>query len=95
MAVTVAEATPDAFVVAVVVVMLAPDAGPVNVTVTPETGLPPESFTVATNGFANAALIVAVCPPPLVALMEAGVPAVLVSEKVAGVATPATVAFTV
>lgn len=36
-----------------------PLAGAVNVTVTPETGLPPESFTTATNGLANAPLICA------------------------------------
>jgi hypothetical protein len=37
--------------------------------------------TVATNGRANAVLICALCPPPLVAVRVAAVPAVLVSAK--------------
>jgi hypothetical protein len=56
-------ATPAAFVVAVfdpLKAPLAPLDGGVKVTVTPETGFPPASFTVTTNGFANTALIVAV-----------------------------------
>src|SRR5947207_3268804 len=71
---------------------LAPLPGAVNVTVTPATGLPPASFTVATSGAANAVLIVALCGVPLVAVMLAAAPAVFVSEKSAGVATPATLA---
>jgi hypothetical protein len=61
-------------------VPLAPEAGAVKVTETPLTGLPP-FVTVATNGLANAVLIVALCPPPLVAV-RVFVPAVLVSGKV-------------
>ena len=38
-------------------VPLAPLAGAVNVTVAPDTGFPPASVTVATSGFANAALM--------------------------------------
>src|SRR5437667_317470 len=64
-------------------------------TVTLATGLPPASFTVATSGAANAVLIVALCGVPLVAVMLAAAPAVFVSEKFAGVATPATLAVTV
>ena len=56
-AVTVAVATPVASVIADEVAMLAPLAGPVNVTVTPETGFPPASFTNAFNAVANAVLI--------------------------------------
>ena len=93
-AVTFAVATPEALVMAVTVAILAPLAGPVNVTVTPLTGLPPASFTVATNGAAKTVLIWALWPPPPVAVMVAGGPALLVSEKVAGVPTPVTVAFT-
>src|SRR6202030_2894213 len=88
-------ATPAALVTAVTVVMPAPLAGPVNVTVTPATGLLLPSFTVATSGLPNAELICALCPPPLVAVIVAAAPAVLVKEYVAGAATPGTVAFTV
>jgi hypothetical protein len=94
LAVTVAVATPDALVVAVTVATLAPLAGPVKVTVTPLTGLPPESFTVAANGFAKAVLTCALWLLPLVAVIEAAGPAVFVAEKVAGVATPVTLALT-
>jgi hypothetical protein len=63
-AVNVAEvATPEALVTAVLTppakLPLAPLPGALNVTVTPLTGLLPESFTVATNGAANAVLIAA------------------------------------
>jgi hypothetical protein len=61
---------------------LAPDAGAVNVTLTPDSGLPPESFTNTTSGFANGELMAAVCPPPLNAAMLAAAPAVFVSENV-------------
>jgi len=99
-AVNVAEvATPLEFVTAVFTppanVPLAPLAGALKVTVTPLTGFPPPSFTVATRGAANAVLIVALCGVPLVAVMLAGVPAVFVREKFAGATTPATVAVTV
>jgi hypothetical protein len=92
-------ATPELFVTAVFTppanVPLAPLPGAANVTVTPPTGLPPESRTVATKGAANAVLIGALCGVPLVAVIEAEVPAVLVSAKLAGVATPDTEAVTV
>jgi hypothetical protein len=52
----------------------------VNVTFTPLNGLPPASFTVATNGAAKAVLIVALCGVPLVAAMDAAAAAVLVTE---------------
>jgi hypothetical protein len=64
------------------------------VTVTPLTGLLPESRTVALSGFANAVLTAADCGVPLVADIEAGAPATLVSAKVAGVETPGTEAVT-
>jgi hypothetical protein len=72
-------ATPEAFVVAVLTppanVPLAPEAGGVNVTTTPLTGLFPESVTVATNGAANAVLIATLCGVPLVAVTLAAAPA--------------------
>src|SRR6266403_3044222 len=95
-----ADATPDAFVATVMVAVLllnspdAPDPGAVNVTFTPETGLLPASFTVTASAFANAVLIVALCGVPAVAVMLAAGPAKFVREKLAGVATPATVAVT-
>lgn len=73
-AVNVTEATPLALVVAVVEavppenVPLAPVPGAVNVTVAPLVG-DPFVITVATSGFANAVLTVALCPDPLVAVM--------------------------
>ncbi len=73
LAVTVALATPDALVVAVMVVIPAPLAGPAKVTVTPLIGLLLASFTVTDNGFVNAVLICALCPLPEFAVTEAGV----------------------
>jgi hypothetical protein len=93
-AVTEAVATPEALVVAVTVAILAPLAGPVKVTVTPLTGLPPESFTVAISGCANAVLICALWGLPLVAVTVAGEPVLFVRLKLAGAATPGTVALT-
>jgi hypothetical protein len=91
-------ATPLAFEVAVFVppanVPLAPLPGGVNVTSTPPTGLFPVSVTVATNGAANAALIAALCPEPLVTVTFAGGPARLANEKFAEVETPVTDAVT-
>src|SRR6266446_3436624 len=92
-------ATPLAFVTAVFVpptnVPLAPVcAGAVNVTVTPETGLLPESFTVACNVVVNAVPIAAFCGVPLVAVIAAAGPALLVRTKLAAVATPDTDAAT-
>ncbi len=95
-------ATPLALVVAVVVLVvvsanvpLAPDAGAVNVTIAPFTGFWPLSSTVATSGAANAVLVAALCGVPLVAVIEAAAPAVLVRLKLAGVDTPVTAAVTV
>jgi hypothetical protein len=51
----------------------APLAGALNVTVTPLTGLPPESFTVATRALAKVVLTVTLCRLPPVAEMDAGV----------------------
>lgn len=93
-------AWPDALVIAVPIanplkVALAPAAGAVNVTTAPETGLLPESLTVATRAAANAVLMVVVCVIPLVAVMVAGVPAVFDKEKLAVAVTPETEAVTV
>jgi hypothetical protein len=91
-------ATPLAFVVAVFTppanVPLAPVPGAVNVTTTPLTGLFPASVTVATSGAVNAALIVALCPEPLVTVTFAAGPTRLVRAKFAGVETPLTDAAT-
>src|SRR4029077_13070419 len=92
-------ATPLAFVTAVfnppANVPLAPVcAGAVNVTVTPETGLLLASFTVAFKLMTNAVLIAALCGVPPVAVIVAAGPAVLVSAKLAAVATPGAVAAT-
>ena len=76
-------------------VPLAPLPGAVNVTTTPFTGLFPASVTIATNGAPNAVLIGALCPEPLVTTTFAAGPTLFVSEKLAGVATPATDAVTV
>jgi hypothetical protein len=69
--------------------------GAVNVTVTPLTGLPPASLTAACNAVAKAVFTAALWGVPPVAVIVAGGPAVFVSEKLAGVATPATLAVTV
>jgi hypothetical protein len=92
-------ATPLALVTAVFVppanVPLAPVcAGAMNVTVTPETGLFPESFTVAWSAVVKAVPIVALCGVPAVAVIVAAEPAVLVRAKLAAVATPETDAAT-
>jgi len=50
---------------------------------------------VATSGFVNCVPTVALCPPPLVAVIDAGAPAVFVRLKLAAAATPETVAITV
>jgi hypothetical protein len=96
-----ADATPDAFVATTIVAVLllktpdAPEAGAVNVTFTPETGLLPASFTVTASALAKAVLIVAVCGVvPAFAVIVAAAPAVFVSQKFAGVTTPETVAAT-
>jgi hypothetical protein len=100
-AVNSADATPNPFVATVIVAVLllntpdAPDPGAVNVTFTPETGLLPASFTVTASALAKAVLIAADCGVvPAFAVIVEGAPTVLVNEKLAGVATPATVAVT-
>jgi hypothetical protein len=95
----VAVATPLLLVVAVAVAELpnfplAPLAGAVKVTTTPLTGLLPASLTVACSAVANAVLTVALCGVPAEAVMLAAVPAVFVRLKLAGVATPETLAVT-
>jgi hypothetical protein len=94
-----AVATPCALVVAVFTppanVPLAPLAGAVKVTFTPDTGLPKPSFTVADNRLAKAVLKVAVCGVPPLAVMAAGAPAWLVRAKPGLVETVPAVAVTV
>ena len=92
-------ATPDALVAAVVTppakVPLAPLPGAVKVTTDPlPTGFPFESFTVATRGAENAVPSMALWPDPLVIVMDAGAPGLLVSRKLAGVDAPVTLAVT-
>src|SRR3989440_328220 len=96
-----ADATPNAFVATVIVVVLllntpdAPDAGAANVTFTPETGLLPASFTVTASAFAKAVLIVADCGVvPAFAVIVEDDPTVFVSEKFTGV-NPVAAAVTV
>jgi hypothetical protein len=78
-----AVAIPLEFVIAVAVaeplkVPLAPLPGAVNVTVTPLTAFPPESFTVACRAVAKAVPSVAFCGVPALAVMLAAAPVVLV-----------------
>ena len=83
-----ADATPDAFVVTVIVAVLllntpvAPEPGAVKVTLTPDTGLLPASRTVTAGALANAVLMVADCGVvPGFAVIDEGAPALFVSEK--------------
>ena len=71
---------------------VAAEPGAVKVTETPGTGLPRESFTVATRGVENGVLIVELCGVPPVAAMENGFPGVFVSGKVAGTVASGAVA---
>jgi hypothetical protein len=73
---------------------LAPVAGAANVTLTPDTGLPPESVTTATSGAPKAALMGVLWPLPLTTAMFVGAPAVFERVKVAELATPLAVAIT-
>jgi hypothetical protein len=97
---TAAVATPFAPVVAVLTppakLPLAPLPGAANVTVTPPTGWPFPSVTVAWNWVANAVLMAALCGVPNVAVMPAGTAgaARFVREKLAAVAAPETLAVT-
>ena len=76
-------------------VALAPLPGAVNVTVAPLTGLAYESLTDACRAVENAVLMEVLCGVPALAPMLAAAPASLVSEKLAGVEAPTTVAVTV
>ena len=93
-------ATPLALVLTVMVLVAfenapeAPLAGAVNVTLALGTGLLNWSSTVAVMVVPKAVLTVALCGVPEVALMLFGRPALLVSEKLAGVTTPLTAAVT-
>jgi thiamine transporter ThiT len=96
-----ANAIPEAFVATVIVAVLllntpdAPDAGAVNVTFTPETGLLPASFTVTASALAKAVLMVADCGVvPAFTMITTAAPAVLVNEKLT-VVRPAEAAVTV
>jgi hypothetical protein len=83
LAVAVTLATPEAFVTAVPLerFALAPMGGAAKVTVTPLSGLPTESFTVACRAFPNAAPNTADCGVPPVAVIVPGGPTVLVNEN--------------
>src|SRR6202048_3063054 len=69
-------ATPDAFVMAVAVLppptrgALGPVEGAVKETITPLSGLPPASFTIAASGLANAVLTEALCGVPPIAVID-------------------------
>jgi hypothetical protein len=73
LAVAVTPATPEALVTAVGLerVALAPEAGGVKMTVTPGTGLPSASLTVAWRGLGNGVLTPTDCGVPAVAVMNA------------------------
>jgi hypothetical protein len=75
-------------------VPLAPVDGAVKVTVAPLTRFPPLSFTVACSAVGNAVVTGTLCGVPAVAAILAGGPARLVSENVAPIMTPVTVAVT-
>jgi hypothetical protein len=88
--VAVTDAMPFEPVVTVVALSVA-DAEPegaANVTVTPGTGLPFASSTVADSDDPNAVLTVADCDAPPTAAIDAAAPAVFVREKLAEVDTP-------
>src|SRR5438270_5268559 len=93
-------ATPLALVLTVMVLVAfenapdAPLAGAVKVTLAPATRLLNWSRTVAVMVVPNAVLTVALCGVPVVVLMLLGAAAVLVSENLAGVTTPVTLAVT-
>ena len=77
-------ATPLALVTAVAEVVKVPEAplaGGVKVTVTPETGLPYWSVTVATSLLVKAVATVALWPLPEVAVTVCAAPTTLVSEE--------------
>ena len=96
MAETLRDATPDAFVTVDGEdknAADAPDPGALNVTVTPDNGLLPASFTVTARAVAKAVLTIAVCGVvPEFGVIVDGAPAVFVSEKL--VESPSEIAVT-
>jgi hypothetical protein len=95
LAVAVTLACPEASVVAEVLIAAeAPEAGGANVTAALGTTLPSASLTTTRSGAVKAVPTVVDCGVPLTTAIDAGAPAVLVSENDAGVPTPATVALT-
>jgi hypothetical protein len=96
-----AAAMPDALVATTIVLVVllkipdTPELGAVKVTFTPDTGLLPESLTVTAKAFVKAVLMVADCGVvPAFAVIEDGVPAVLVKLKLT-VVSPVAAAVTV
>src|SRR5262245_15920244 len=73
----------------------APEAGAVNVTLTPGTGLPYWSSTTTTSGLAKAAPTVADWIEPETTVTDAGSPGVFVRLKLADDGAPAAEAVTV
>jgi hypothetical protein len=71
---------------------LGPVAGAANVTVTPLKGFPLASFTNACGAVAKVVFTAVLCVLPAAAVTLAGAPAVFARLKLAGVATPATLA---
>src|SRR4051812_17735044 len=92
-------AIPDAFVTPVFTppakLTLGPLEGATNDTVTPLTGLPAASLTVATRGLPNSVPTSALCRFPLVAVIEAGTGRVFDRGNVAVMETPVAEARTV
>ena len=76
-------------------VPLAPLAGAANVTMTPLTGFPPLSVTVACRAVANDVFTAVLCELPPEAAMFAAVPLVFVRLKFAVPVTPDALAVTV
>jgi hypothetical protein len=76
-------------------VPLGPDDGAVNVTVTPGTGLLPESRTMTTSGFAKFLLTGVLCGLPPNAEMPPGAPAAIVKFWLLAPVRPVEVAVSV
>jgi len=76
-------------------VALGPLAGAAKVTLTPLSGLPPPSLTVACRAVAKAVFTAAFCGVPTEAIILAGTADKFVKLKLAGLVTPATLAVTV
>ena len=73
----------------------APEVGAVKLTVTPLTGLPNPSATVARNGLAKAVLITVLCAVPPVVRIAAAPPAVIVNWALVADVTPVACASSV